>query len=354
MDEFARLPSEDRIAAINEAAARRDVTPVIIEKDFWVCWTLKRLSECTGVFPHITFKGGTSLSKAYGIIERFSEDIDLTIARNAPLLADVSSPMDADISNKERARRIDALKGAAQTFVHDHIRPQLESAIAGAIGTNDGWELVADPDDREGQTLLFNYPRLANYGTGYGRGGFGVGRYGEGEIGYIKPRIKLEFGARGDTDPSETRTLTPYLAQEFPDLLPNPEISFPTLAVERTFWEKVTILHALFYNHRVRDGMSRHYYDTYMLMHRGVADKAITMPDLLGQVVHNKSLMFADNKASYDTAKIGTLRLVPSDVIRATLQSDYAAMQEMFMADVPDFDALMDEIAVLESKLNER
>lgn len=354
MDEFARLPNEDRIAAINEAAARRDVTPVIIEKDFWVCWTLKRLSECGDVFPHITFKGGTSLSKAYGVIERFSEDIDLTIARNAPLLVDLPSPMDGDISNKERRRRIDALKDAAQTFVHDCLRPQLETAIADALGTKDGWELIADPDDLEGQTLLFNYPRLANYGAGYGRGGFGEGQYGEGEIGYIKPRIKLEFGARGDTDPSESRTLTPYLAHEFPDLLPNPEISFQTLAVERTFWEKVTILHALFHNHRVRDGMSRHYYDTYMLMQRGVVTDAIGRPDLLEQVVHNKSLMFADNKASYGTATMGTLRLVPSDDIRATLKSDYDAMQEMFMAEVPDFNALMAEIAVLESKLNEK
>lgn len=84
MDNFARRDGADRLAFFNEAAARRDVTPIIIEKDFWVCWVLRRLMETPGLGEHLTFKGGTSLSKAYGIIDRFSEDIDLTIGRTAP------------------------------------------------------------------------------------------------------------------------------------------------------------------------------------------------------------------------------------------------------------------------------
>src|SRR3546814_15198814 len=110
MEEFARRPAEDRRAFIDEAAARRDLTPIIIEKDFWVCWTLRRLVMCPDLAGHMTFKGGTSLSKAYGIIARFSEDIDLTISRAAPLLSEVASPMDSDITGKERERRTTALK----------------------------------------------------------------------------------------------------------------------------------------------------------------------------------------------------------------------------------------------------
>lgn len=90
MDEFARLPSEERIAAINEAAARRDVAPLIIEKDFWVCWTLKRLSECADIVPHITFKGGTSLSKAYSCtayLAILEQAIDNGTLRNIPAFA---------------------------------------------------------------------------------------------------------------------------------------------------------------------------------------------------------------------------------------------------------------------------
>ncbi len=160
MDNFARRPDDDRLAFINEAAARRDVTPIIIEKDFWVCWTLRRLMETPGLGEHLTFKGGTSLSKAYGIIERFSEDIDLTIGRSAPQIEPTRTPMEDGISGKERDRRAKALKGAAQEYVHNTAMPALEAAIAKALGTRAGWNLVLDPDDRDAQTILFEYPRL--------------------------------------------------------------------------------------------------------------------------------------------------------------------------------------------------
>ena len=117
MDEFARRSASDRRVFIEEAAAQRDLTPIVIEKDFWVCWTLRRLGTAPDLEGHVTFKGGTSLSKAYGIIQRFSEDIDLTIRRTAPLLDQVASPMEAGIGSNERQRRTKALKAAAQAYV---------------------------------------------------------------------------------------------------------------------------------------------------------------------------------------------------------------------------------------------
>ena len=202
MDNFARRAAaddDDRLAFINEAAARRDVVPIIIEKDFWVCWTLRRLMETPGLGEHLTFKGGTSLSKAYGIIDRFSEDIDLTIGRSAPQIGQTKPPMENGISGKERDRRAKDLKAAAQAYVRDTAMPALEAAIEKAIGTHTGWALVLDPDDNDEQTILFEYPKLLDYGA-FGTGGFGAGAFGGG---YIKPRIKLEFGARGETEPSQ-------------------------------------------------------------------------------------------------------------------------------------------------------
>jgi predicted nucleotidyltransferase component of viral defense system len=111
MDEFTRRPAQDRRAYFEEASARRDLTTIIVERDFWVCWTLRRLMQAAVLAGSITFKGGT---KAYGIIQRFSEDIDLTISRTASLISDVKSPMEGDISGKERERRITALAAAAQ------------------------------------------------------------------------------------------------------------------------------------------------------------------------------------------------------------------------------------------------
>lgn len=196
MDEFARLPAEDRRAFIEEAAARRDATAIVIEKDLWVCWILRRLMEADELADHLTFKGGTSLSKAFGAIARFSEDIDLVIGRSAPIIEKIPTPMEQGISGNERQRRTKALKAAAREFVNDVAMPALAGRIEAAPGTADGWSLALDPDDQDQQTLLFHYPRT----VGSAAAGNGVEAD---EGGYIKPRIKLEFGARGEGDPSE-------------------------------------------------------------------------------------------------------------------------------------------------------
>jgi hypothetical protein len=348
MDDFVRLGTRDRRAFITEAASLRNLTPVIIEKDFWVCWTLRRLTRSEDLAGHITFKGGTSLSKAYGIIQRFSEDIDLTIRRTAPLLEDVASPMQAGISGNERQRRTKALKTAAQAYVETIVMPALWRAVEAELGTTSGWSIEPDPEDPDRQTLLFNYPRTDGYGLNDG------GAYGRDEgTDYIKPRIKLEFGARGDPDPHEPRAIRPYVAEEFPDALPDAETLVDTLSVERTFWEKATILHALHHNGKLRDGLSRHYYDLLMLDHAGVTAAALAEPDLLEQVVRNKSLMFADASASYATALLPTLRLAPSEAIRETLARDYAAMADMFMEDPPAFGELLAGLDALEKRIND-
>lgn len=349
MDEFARRPAEDRRAYIDEAAARRDLTSIIIEKDFWVCWTLRRLVMCADLAGHMTFKGGTSLSKAYGIIERFSEDIDLTISRSAPLLDKVASPMEEKIGTNERKRRTDALKAAAQTYVATVAMPILAREIAASLGSAEGWSLALDPDDKDQQTLLFVYPRTSGNGVAYGEN-YG----GADESGYIKPRIKLEFGARGDTEPFELRPILPYLAEDFPEELPDAVTEVPTLAVARTFWEKVTILHAIHHNGKLREGMSRHYYDVLMLNQAGVTAEALARIELLEQVVHNKSLMFADKSAAYETAVLGTLRLSPDGATREKLERDYGAMADMFMTAPPPFDALMKGLAAIEATINGR
>lgn len=347
MDDFARRDPADRRTFIIEAASRRNLTPIVIEKDFWVCWTLRRLTTSPDLNGHVTFKGGTSLSKAYGIIQRFSEDIDLTIRRSAPLLDTIPSPMDADITGNERQRRTKALKVAAQQYVATVAMPALARAIETELGTTQAWSIERDPDDTDRQTLLFNYPRTSGYG-----GSYGLAYGGDEGTGYIKPRIKLEFGARGDPDPYEQRDIRPYLAEEFPDALPDANTLVETLSVTRTFWEKATILHALYHNGKLREGMSRHYYDLLMLDRARVSAAAIAEPELLDQVVRNKCIMFADASASYATAGLATLRLSPSRGIRDVLARDYAAMADMFMEEPPAFQELLAGLMDLEKRIN--
>lgn len=354
MDKWGALPEEDRRLAFQEAASQQGVRPIIIEKDFWVCWILKQLYSSDGLGEHLTFKGGTSLSKAYNLIERFSEDIDLTISRDAPILANTADPMEDSISGKERERRISQLKSNAQSFVEDKAFPILEQKIKDTLGYYGQWNLSMDDEDKDKQTILFHYPRLMNYGMGYGMGGYGVGRFGEGEIGYIKPIIRLEFGARGEIEPSERKIITPYIAETFPKLFTAKEIAVQTLSATRTFWEKATILHALHHGSKIRNRMSRHYYDTYIMAEKGIADAALQSSELLAKVVRNKSLLFSDNKASYDTAVIGSLRLLPDDTKLAELKRDYAAMNEMFIGEAPEFEEMVNGLAVLEKKINSK
>ena len=350
MDKFIVLSDAEKIEAFEETGIKHSLPSAIVEKDFWVCWTLKRIFEDQQLAQHITFKGGTSLSKAYRLIDRFSEDVDLTISKNAPYLAEGKDATEADISGKERQRRIDALKENARQFVAELALPLLQKSIAAKL--SDGWKLELDAKDPDNQTILFTYPRLMNYGMGYGTGSYGAGRFSEGKIGYIQPIIRLEFGARGDIDPNEDKQIASYIAEIFPQLFDEPKSNVHVLTAERTFWEKVTILHALHHGKKMRERMSRHYYDTYILAQKGIADKAMPDVALLEQVVRNKSLMFSDNKASYDTAVIGQLRLMPKPDAMEDLKKDYIEMAAMFIQQAPEFDVMMQGIAALEKQIN--
>ena len=336
MDKFATKPDAERHDILQEAANRRGVSTIIMEKDFWVCWTLKRLFENPDLAPHITFKGGTSLSKAHHLIEWFSEDIDLTISRHTPYVVEGKSPTEEGISGRERERRIEALKQKAQFFVAENILPALETDIRSTLGKSVEWQVVSDENDPDRQTILFYYPRI----------------FDKGEAGYIMSHIKLEFGARGETEPSNMETISPYVVEAFPSLFTEKTCAVPTLSAERSFWEKATILHALYHGAKMRDRMSRHYYDTYRMDQKGITAKAIGDIDLLEQVVRNKSLFFRDAKASYETAKIGSLRFVPKGALLQTLKKDYASMSEMFMGEYPAFDTIIDGLAALETRIN--
>ncbi len=348
MDTFNALPNEERQAALEEAAAQMGVEPVIIEKDFWVCWTLQQLYSLPEIAPHITFKGGTSLSKAYGLIERFSEDIDLVISKDALGIKDFR---EANISNNEYDRRIKAVRKQATVFVTEHILPQLQQRIADKLGQYDNRILEIDSTVQDQQTLLFYYPRILNYkqGANFSNMTFGKSNFAND---YIKPHIKLEFGARGDKTPNTIKTVSPYLHNHFPTLFTSPESEVPVLTAERTFWEKVTIFHALNHNSKETARLSRHYYDVYCMSKKGTAEDAIAQEGLLDEVVINKMTFYGDPKASYETAKIGTLKLTPHEALRLQLQRDYTDMQEMFFNEAPTFESVMDEIERLEKRIN--
>lgn len=338
MQEFLKLSREDQRLAIEQTAARKGWVASSVEKDFWVCWTLEQSFALPELAGHLTFKGGTSLSKAWGLIDRFSEDIDLTIGRDALGFGGENSPERAP-SAKQQAKRLKALREACGTFVRNTLLPKLSDRFADELGGNDS-QLNLDADDPDGQTLLFFYP--TNFGGEQAR--------------YVRPIVKIEFGARSDPWPAHERPIHPVIAAVFPRLFSQPETIVHALAPERTFWEKAMLLHEETYrpsDKQRRPRMARHYYDLFRLIQGGIAAKAVEDIDLFKQVLEHRYVFFAQNWIDYQKMAPETLRLSPLPNQEQSWRQDYVAMQaEMFTEAPPDFDAVLDLIRQFEDAMH--
>ncbi|MFN8684190.1 nucleotidyl transferase AbiEii/AbiGii toxin family protein [Paracoccus sp. P2] len=344
MDKVARLPAGDRAALFGETGASLGVADTIIEKDFWVCWSLKRLfSLPKGAAATLIFKGGTSLSKGFGAIRRFSEDIDLSFDRTELGYSGDRDPEKDGISRKQAARLIDELVGDVEHHIKEKLLPALHAAIVEQLGepVNGEWSLEIDAADT--QTVNFHYPTALS-ATEYDG------------MAYITPRVKLELGARGDPWPTEEKIIRPYAADEYPGFFEDPDTRVTIMSARRTFWEKATALHAE--AHRPAKSptpqyFSRHYYDLAMLLDTDEGQAAASDVDLLTQVAKHKATFFRSGWSSYETARPGTLRLMPDDARIKDLRTDYRAMAPMmFDQTPPSFDEILARIATLQQAIN--
>jgi len=339
MDSFARMSAQDRRLGCLKAAEVMKLQAASVDKDFWVCWTLREIINLHDIGSHITFKGGTSLSKAYGLIERFSEDIDLVVDKDALGFGGEASP-DRAPSKKQRRKRLDELMAACKDWVQNRLRPTLEQAMATRLGTGEGWTLEVDPDMADGQCLLFHYPRA-----------FPVT-----EAGYVRPVVKIELGARSDDWPSQARAISPYVAQVLPQAIPDATVSVHTLAPERTFWEKAMLLHEETFrpaDKPRKERMARHYYDVWCLITRGVAERAAKDRALFDRVAAHREIFFRLGWVDYTTLQPGSLRLTPPPEHRDAWRRDYGEMVEpMFYGERPSFDEILRVAGEFEQHFN--
>ena len=337
MDHFALMPAPERAIVFRETAARLRVgSASIVEKDFWVCWALQRIFS-NAALPGLLFKGGTSLSKVYKVIERFSEDVDIVLDRHALGFAGEEDPSNIVGTNK-RNRKLDELAGKCSETVHGTVRLELQESFRSVLGEAD-WAIREDPADAERQSLLFTYP------LGLEENLYGLGTY-------IRPVVRLEFGCRGDVWPSERQSVQPYIADALPSLLAKPTAEVHVLRPERTFWEKATLLHAIFHSGKMPTRLSRHYYDLARLYRHEYGQNAIADFGLLASVVEHKKVFFREAAARYDLAKPGSLRICPPDDKIARIRADYREMREMLFAEPPTFDSLMADLRELEDRVN--
>jgi predicted nucleotidyltransferase component of viral defense system len=335
------MPAERRLELFRETAARRSLPVQLIEKDFWVCWSLHRLFSRMADLPAtLLFKGGTSLSKVFGAIDRFSEDVDLSLNREGLGFDDERDPYMA-ASKKQSRRLIDELTERCVGEIRDSVLPMLDEDFASILNTSgeSSWSLEISTHDP--QTILFTYPRGRSEGSS--------------ATGYVQPQVRLEIGARSDHWPVIEGVVESYAATEFPNLFERRTATVRTLAAERMFWEKVTLLHAEY--HRPADKpcgerLTRHYYDVAQLYQGEIGRRAVVQTDLLESVVRHKSLFFHSGWANYQTAVPGSIRLLPTRSRIDELKRDYKAMAEMFFAEPPPLDAILRVIGELEERIN--
>ena len=335
MDRFLNITDKEKEITFRKAAESTGLSEQIIEKDFWVCWILKELFELDQIKEHLTFKGGTSLSKIYKVINRFSEDIDISIERSYFGYKDKRDP--ANVGSKQAKRLIEELGAACKKFVQKDLYNKLESVIQSKLGNN-GWKLEIDSFDNDGQTILFTYPKL-------------IGIFSA----YIKPVVKIELGARSDHWPVSMQKIFPYVAEILPNPLNQMDAEIRVLNIERTFWEKAAILHK--YAHypdekTVPERQSRHFFDFHCLLNSDGKTKALENVGLLEKVAMHTNLYFKAAWANYSTAKQGTLRLVPEEKVLKAMEADYKAMSEMFAGEVPSWDIIIKTISHFEKEFN--
>ncbi|HLJ95331.1 MAG TPA: nucleotidyl transferase AbiEii/AbiGii toxin family protein [Gemmataceae bacterium] len=330
---FLDLPADERRLYIEQAATRRNVSSVLLEKDFWVCWLLGMLFE-SQFAGNLVFKGGTSLSKVFGVIERFSEDIDLSLSPEFLRLPE------AGTSRNQANKWMTRAEAACARAVKTQIAAALEVAAEAVLGKRDGgwFEFLTDPYTHS-PVLLFHYPSSQPAG-----------------FDYLKRAVKLEFGSLTDQQPVGRHGVRPWLADVLPEAFPDWQCEVVALEVERSFWEKATILHTEYHRPAEKpmpDKFSRHYADTAALARHPTAAKAIDLHELRDRVVAWKGQFFGSSWANYGKAKPGTFRLVPPEARLPALRRDYQAMRDMYLSEPASFDDVLATLADLERRINQ-
>lgn len=325
MESVARLSSAERRELFAETAARKRMTPAVVEKDFWVCWTLGRLFAHPELSRRLIFKGGTSLSKVFNLIERFSEDIDLIL--DWRVVAGEEDPLAARSNTKQ-----EALNKAIDQSAQAYIAGELLAIIAELVAPICRCAVVSD----DSHALNVMYPAAFSDA-------------------YFRPEVRLEIGPLAAWFPCDSYRIQPYAAEVFPQLFAQADATVQAIRAERTFWEKATILHQE--AHRPEDKSqpsrySRHYYDMAMMATAPVKDAALADPALLQEVVAFKQRFYSRGWARYELATPGTLKLIPNDEVLIALKKDYAQMRNMIFGRYPSFDEVMETLRILETEIN--
>jgi hypothetical protein len=313
-----------------ETARKMGVHEAIVEKDFWVCWILDVLFSSGRWSDKLIFKGGTSLSKVFGVISRFSEDIDLVLDWRE-LGYGTDDPWQPD-SGSQRTRFVELTREKTVDYLADQMIPSLNLEFELALG--DRLELF-----HRDHVIAIEYPRAFSNPA-------------------IVPQVLLEIGPLASWTPHGEFTIRSYASEVFPEVFRSPQVHLQAVTAERTFWEKATILHQE--AHRAPDKpmpsrYSRHYYDLFCLCRTGHYKEALKQKALLAQVVEFKERFYRTPWSQLTLCLEGKLRLVPPPERLENLADDYQKMRAMlFGSGIPVFSEIMSRLSDVETEINSR
>ena len=339
---IAMATERDRQDLFVSTARRVGIAEQNVEKDFWVCWTLDALFHGRrNDAPRLLFKGGTSLSKAFGLIHRFSEDIDITVFRQ-----DLGEPISMEdleqLSGKKRSAKLDEIREACRRYLTHELQPEFDQRLRDVLGGDPGPGVAVrfDESDPDRQTLLVRYPTVLA------------------PDGYVRTEVRIECGAKSALDPHVNASLRPYIADDVSGI----ELTVAdviTIQPTRTFWDKVVIVHGLraWFDKRGelrQEGqrISRHYYDLHVLAGSAIGERAVADHPLGAECVRHAQMFFGRPDLNLAAAVPGTFRLAPVGRMVDALRRDYDAMAGMIIGTAPEFGDVMATVADLEGRLN--
>lgn len=329
MHRFYQIPDSDKVDILQQAGGQSGLPASAVEKDWWVVQTLAILFELE-IGPHLVFKGGTSLSKAWGLIERFSEDIDLAVDRSF-------FGFEGDLGKNQRTK----LRKEANTYITTMIYPELEKNFRdkGLTGITVELEEIKS-SDQDPVIINISYPFVIE------------------SPGYLLPRVQIEIGCRSLHEPHTMRPILSLVDEAFPNLpFSLSPIQIPAVNPERTFLEKIFLLHEEFQRpdeKRRVDRLSRHLYDVYMLAQTPFADKALNDLELYQAIVHHRQTFTRLGGVNYSLHQPQTINPIPAQSHWKDWEADYQTMQEqMIYGASPGFKELILGIEELRRRMKD-
>jgi hypothetical protein len=325
---FLKLPDKEKLLLFTKVKQEINLPMSSIEKDWWVVQILALVFQME-VAPYLVFKGGTSLSKAWGLIDRLSEDVDLALSRDF-----------LGFSGKISRTQVGKLRDASYKYVSEHFLPQLRNAFNNAGFENVTIDLTeVESPDQDPLNILITYPSVVEKNV------------------YILPQVKLEIGSRSLLEPYTNRQFCSFVGDKFAGQpFADDKITVPCVNPERTYLEKLFLLHEEFKRPaaeiRIRR-MSRHFYDVQKLAKTRFSEIALSDKQLYKSLVEHREHFMRWGGVDYKTHFPPNLNPLPPENLLSDFENDYKTMQvEMIYGESLPFNELMNELKAITSTIN--